>query len=226
MPCALKQRSSKASSWRSRRAQRAEKKKPLFRAAFSCPGAGNRNRTYDLIITNDALYQLSYSGRGAQYSHSPPWRQRRRGAPTGTGLNVKDIYVFSPSPFVEKEMASVAVHNDETEHPLFRPCRGHLLPRGEKASRGLFGVRSLSRVTRGNAGKTRKAARMHAGQFEKLKAAQGPDPHPRSFSLPEKQGEHETAPTRRDLLSGRPSRLRSRRRRGGRQSTSHPVRTW
>ena len=25
-------------------------------------GAGNRNRTYDLIITNDALYQLSYSG--------------------------------------------------------------------------------------------------------------------------------------------------------------------
>ena len=25
-------------------------------------GAGNRNRTYDLIITNDALYQLSYPG--------------------------------------------------------------------------------------------------------------------------------------------------------------------
>ncbi len=25
-------------------------------------GAGNRNRTYDLIITSDALYQLSYSG--------------------------------------------------------------------------------------------------------------------------------------------------------------------
>src|ERR1035437_6750939 len=31
-------------------------------------GAGNRNRTYDLIITNDALYQLSYSGEGAEYS--------------------------------------------------------------------------------------------------------------------------------------------------------------
>lgn len=25
-------------------------------------GAGNRNRTYDLLITNELLYQLSYSG--------------------------------------------------------------------------------------------------------------------------------------------------------------------
>ena len=31
------------------------------------PGAGNRNRTYDLIITNDALYQLSYSGMGREF---------------------------------------------------------------------------------------------------------------------------------------------------------------
>ena len=30
-------------------------------------GAGNRNRTYDLIITNDALYQLSYPGAGADF---------------------------------------------------------------------------------------------------------------------------------------------------------------
>jgi hypothetical protein len=30
-------------------------------------GAGNRNRTYDLIITNDALYQLSYSGEEAEF---------------------------------------------------------------------------------------------------------------------------------------------------------------
>ena len=30
-------------------------------------GAGNRNRTYDLIITNDALYQLSYSGAGGDF---------------------------------------------------------------------------------------------------------------------------------------------------------------
>ena len=29
--------------------------------------AGNRNRTYDLIITNDALYQLSYSGTGRDF---------------------------------------------------------------------------------------------------------------------------------------------------------------
>lgn len=39
-------------------------------------GAGNRNRTYDLIITNDALYQLSYSGEGAEYRQS-----RGRGQP-------------------------------------------------------------------------------------------------------------------------------------------------
>ena len=30
-------------------------------------GAGNRNRTYDLIITNDALYQLSYPGAGRDF---------------------------------------------------------------------------------------------------------------------------------------------------------------
>jgi hypothetical protein len=29
-------------------------------------GAGDRNRTYDPIITNDVLYQLSYSGEGAE----------------------------------------------------------------------------------------------------------------------------------------------------------------
>ena len=30
-------------------------------------GAGNRNRTYDLRITNAPLYQLSYSGEGGQF---------------------------------------------------------------------------------------------------------------------------------------------------------------
>jgi predicted secreted Zn-dependent protease len=34
----------------------------LARTILEGGGAGNRNRTYDLIITNDALYQLSYSG--------------------------------------------------------------------------------------------------------------------------------------------------------------------
>ena len=29
-------------------------------------GAGDRNRTYDPIITNDVLYQLSYSGGRAR----------------------------------------------------------------------------------------------------------------------------------------------------------------
>ena len=30
-------------------------------------GAGNRNRTYDLRITNAPLYQLSYSGKAAHF---------------------------------------------------------------------------------------------------------------------------------------------------------------
>lgn len=30
-------------------------------------GAGDRNRTYDPIITNDVLYQLSYSGAGRAF---------------------------------------------------------------------------------------------------------------------------------------------------------------
>ena len=30
-------------------------------------GAGDRNRTYDPIITNDVLYQLSYSGQEAVF---------------------------------------------------------------------------------------------------------------------------------------------------------------
>ena len=34
---------------------------------LSCSGAGNRIRTYDLRITNAPLYQLSYSGEGAQF---------------------------------------------------------------------------------------------------------------------------------------------------------------
>ena len=35
-------------------------------------GAGNRSRTYDLRITNALLYQLSYSGEGAEYTDSNP----------------------------------------------------------------------------------------------------------------------------------------------------------
>jgi hypothetical protein len=33
--------------------------------ALDFHGAGNRNRTYDLRITNAPLYQLSYSGEAA-----------------------------------------------------------------------------------------------------------------------------------------------------------------
>ncbi len=39
-------------------------------AAF---GAGNRNRTYDPIITNDVLYQLSYSGVPNSIPASQNW---------------------------------------------------------------------------------------------------------------------------------------------------------
>ena len=40
---------------------------------FDSIGAANRNRTYDLLITNQLLYQLSYcgvSGRGRLRAHS------------------------------------------------------------------------------------------------------------------------------------------------------------
>ena len=40
---------------------------PAEYGLFDELGAGNRNRTYDLIITNDALYQLSYSGMGREF---------------------------------------------------------------------------------------------------------------------------------------------------------------
>lgn len=48
------------------------KKKPPLRAACES-GAGNRNRTYDLRITNAPLYQLSYSGdaKGGHSSREP-----------------------------------------------------------------------------------------------------------------------------------------------------------
>lgn len=56
-----------------------QQKKPTSRWAFwACQrtpvgdpgaiiGAGNRNRTYDLRITNAPLYQLSYSGEEAEF---------------------------------------------------------------------------------------------------------------------------------------------------------------
>ena len=30
-------------------------------------GAGDRSRTYDLLITNELLYQLSYTGMGREW---------------------------------------------------------------------------------------------------------------------------------------------------------------
>src|SRR5690606_21171696 len=40
--------------------------KKARRSGPLCLGAGNRNRTYDLRITNAPLYQLSYSGEEAE----------------------------------------------------------------------------------------------------------------------------------------------------------------
>jgi hypothetical protein len=47
------------------RAARKNKNADCGQSAFLFTGAGNRNRTYDLRITNAPLYQLSYSGEGA-----------------------------------------------------------------------------------------------------------------------------------------------------------------
>ena len=50
------------------------KNKSPPKRAFAIAGAGNRNRTYDLRITNAPLYQLSYSGvvcGGAEGDRTP-----------------------------------------------------------------------------------------------------------------------------------------------------------
>src|SRR5690606_39888494 len=52
-------------------AGRLRQKKTALKAVFSCAGAGNRNRTYDLRITNAPLYQLSYSGVAAHCRGRP-----------------------------------------------------------------------------------------------------------------------------------------------------------
>ena len=41
---------------------------------MGCPGAGERTRTADLLITNQLLYQLSYAGwRGNTHRSTAPW---------------------------------------------------------------------------------------------------------------------------------------------------------
>ena len=41
--------------------------KPCLRYTPSESGAGDRSRTYDLLITNELLYQLSYTGMGREW---------------------------------------------------------------------------------------------------------------------------------------------------------------
>jgi hypothetical protein len=38
-------------------------------------GAGSKNRTHDLLITNQLLYQLSYAGMGLGLEHCAPVAQ-------------------------------------------------------------------------------------------------------------------------------------------------------
>ena len=45
-----------------------DKKALLFRRAFIEYGAGDRSRTYDLLITSQLLYQLSYAGKTEGYT--------------------------------------------------------------------------------------------------------------------------------------------------------------
>lgn len=40
----------------------ADSKRPRRSGAFARDGAGKRNRTPDLLITNELLYRLSYTG--------------------------------------------------------------------------------------------------------------------------------------------------------------------
>lgn len=42
------------------------------------PGAGERTRTSDLLITNQLLYQLSYTGGGGEYTGFQRCDQRSR----------------------------------------------------------------------------------------------------------------------------------------------------
>src|SRR5690606_35921470 len=69
----LERRRQHTGAWsrQSRRRAATTKKAPLARGLCRGSGAGDRNRTYDPIITNDVLYQLSYSGGAAD---SRGWR--------------------------------------------------------------------------------------------------------------------------------------------------------
>lgn len=57
-----------------RREMRVEVGRSVFDAGRDKNGAGNRNRTCDLLITNELLYRLSYSG--AKRQCPAPWFQR------------------------------------------------------------------------------------------------------------------------------------------------------
>ena len=50
-----------------KRANRCKHKTGKLPGLLGCDGAGERNRTVDLRITNALLYQLSYTGKAGDY---------------------------------------------------------------------------------------------------------------------------------------------------------------
>ena len=52
----------------------------IYMIFYKSIGAGKRNRTPDLLITNELLYRLSYSGAGLNYSGVAFWLRRGIGS--------------------------------------------------------------------------------------------------------------------------------------------------
>ena len=52
----------------------------IYMIFYKATGAGKRNRTPDLLITNELLYRLSYSGVGLNYSEVAFWLRRGIGS--------------------------------------------------------------------------------------------------------------------------------------------------
>ncbi|VXC15500.1 hypothetical protein PSEUDO8AS_50190 [Pseudomonas sp. 8AS] len=58
-------------------------------------GAGTRNRTRDLLITSQLLYQLSYTGKGRHYSHWQRGVNRCDAVDTWAGYQPRCAYAQS-----------------------------------------------------------------------------------------------------------------------------------
>jgi hypothetical protein len=105
-------------------------------------GAGDRNRTYDPIITNDVLYQLSYSGAG---------RNSRQTAPQEPAFQaekraVRDRYVGCREPLGEPVLVHAhipsAFPSPPAAHPGIQPggTARHARDPGDPARLGRAGL--------------------------------------------------------------------------------------